>query len=99
MTVIVNGPLPSAPPPPPPPQLNGRFEAFYHSHFGVLCIKLSLLCLLAGKLPPGPAGKRNFWSVFAGSAEQIKISQQVEKLLQKDKFLVYFMAMIYFDEF
>ena len=75
----------------PPPPLKVRFKAFFHAHLGVLCIKLSLLCLLAGK--------RNFWSVYAGSAEQIKISQQVEKLLQKGKFLVYFMAMIYFDEF
>ena len=31
-----------------------------------------VLCLLSGELPPGPAGKRNFWSVFAGRAEQIK---------------------------
>lgn len=32
---------------------------------------------------PGPAGKQHFWSVLAGSAEQIEISQRVEKLLQK----------------
>ena len=55
--------------------------------------------MLAGKRLPGPAGKQNFWSVFAGSVEQIKVSQQVEKLLQKVQLLVYFITMIYFDEF
>ena len=44
---------------------------------------LCFYALLAGKLPPGPAGKRNFWSVSAGGAEEIKVSQQVETLLQK----------------
>ena len=39
--------------------VNGKSEVCCHAHFGVQCIQMLLLCLLAGKLSPGPAGKRN----------------------------------------
>ena len=37
--------------------LNGESaEASFHTHFGQRCIRMLLICLLAGKLPPNPAG-------------------------------------------
>ena len=54
-------------------------EAFFHPHFGQRCIRMLLICLLGGKLPPNPAGL-----LLLGV--QISISQEVEKLLQKANF-------------
>ena len=49
----------SPPPPPPAELLKGEFaEAYSHVHFDERCIRILLLCLLVGKLPPSPAGKR-----------------------------------------
>ena len=47
------------PPPPPAPLVKGEFAVAYsHVHFGERCIRILLICLLPGKLPPSPAGKR-----------------------------------------